>query len=107
MSLNNNQIKEELFSLFKGIKDDIPNDKLPLNRKNIQNISTLDSITLITYIKESIPILINQKISEAKTQNNIDITQDTKEFDDYLNLKKEYNQLENQLKKVDVLRRRI
>ena len=101
MSLNNNQIKEELFSLFKGIKDDIPNDKLPLNRKNIQNISTLDSITLITYIKESIPILINQKISEAKTQNNIDITQDTKEFDDYLNLKKEYNQLENQLKKVE------
>ena len=101
MSLNNNQIKEELFSLFKGIKDDIPNDKLPLNRKNIQNISTLDSITLITYIKESIPILINQKISEAKTQNNNDITQDTKEFDDYLNLKKEYNQLENQLKKVE------
>ena len=102
MSLyNNNQIKEELFSLFKGIKDDIPNDKLPLNKKNIQNISTLDSITLITYIKESIPILISQKISEAKTQNNNDITFDTKESDEYLNLKKEYNQLENQLKKAE------
>ena len=98
MSEGNNQIKEELFSLFKGIKDDIPNDKLPLNRKNIQNISTLDSITLITYIKESIPILINQKISEAKTQNNNDISA---EFDDYANLKKEYYQLENQLKKVE------
>ena len=102
MSLyNNNQIKEELFSLFKGIKDDIPNDKLPLNKKNIQNISTLDSITLITYIKESILILISQKISEAKTQNNNDITFDTKESDEYLNLKNEYNQLENQLKKAE------
>jgi len=98
MSEGNNQIKEELFSLFKGIKDDIPNDKLPLNRKNIQNISTLDSITLITYIKESIPILINQKISEAKTQNNNDISV---EFEEYSNLKKEYYQLENQLKKVE------
>ena len=54
MSLNNNQIKEELFSLFKGIKDDIPNDKLPLNRKNIQNISTLDSITLIINKSENL-----------------------------------------------------
>ena len=68
MSEGSNKIKEELFSLYKGIKDDIPNDKLPINKKNIQNISTLDSITLITYIKESIPLLINQKISEAKTQ---------------------------------------
>ena len=101
MSLfNNNQIKEELFSLFKGIKDDIPNDKLPLNKKNIQNISTLDSITLITYIKESIPILINQKISEAKTQNNHN-NDVSMEFDENSNLKKEYNQLENQLKKVE------
>ena len=62
MSKDNNQIKEELFSLFKGIQDDIPNNKLPLNKKNIQNISTLDSITLITYIKESLPLLINHKI---------------------------------------------
>ena len=96
MSEGNNQIKEELFSLFKGIKDDIPNDKLPINKKNIQNISTLDSITLITYIKESIPILINQKISEAKTQNDISL-----ELDENSNIKKEYTQLENQLKKVE------
>ena len=96
MSEGNNQIKEELFSLFKGIKDDIPNDKLPINKKNIQNISTLDSITLITYIKESIPILINQKISEAKTQNDISL-----ELDENSNIKKEYTQLENQLKKIE------
>ena len=98
MSEGNNQIKEELFSLFKGIKDDIPNDKLPLNKKNIQNISTLDSITLINYIKESLPILISQKISEAKTQNNNEISI---ELEENSSLKKEYYQLENQLKKIE------
>ena len=98
MSEGNNQIKEELFSLFKGIKDDIPNDKLPLNKKNIQNISTLDSITLINYIKESLPILISQKISEAKTQNNNEMSI---ELEENSNLKKEYYQLENQLKKIE------
>ena len=98
MTEGNNQIKEELFSLFKGIKDDIPNDKLPLNKKNIQNLSTLDSITLINCIKESIPILINQKISEAKTQNNNDISL---ELEENRNLKQDYYQLENQLKKVE------
>ena len=99
MSEGNNKIKEELFSLFKGIQDDIPNDKLPKNKKNIQNISTLDSITLITYIKESLPILINHKISEAKTQNNNnDISM---ELEENSNLRKEYIQLENQLKKLE------
>ena len=99
MSEGNNKIKEELFYLFKGIKDDIPNRKLPLNKKNIQSISTLDSITLITYIKESLPLLINQKISEAITQNNNnDLSIDLEENS---NLKKEYNQLENQLKKLE------
>jgi hypothetical protein len=97
MSEGNNKIKEELFSLFKGIKDDIPNDKLPLNKKSIQNISTLDSITLITYIKESLPLLINHKISEAITQNNNDMSIEL----DEKSLKKEYNQLENQLKKLE------
>ena len=99
MSEGSNKIKEELFSLYKGIKDDIPNDKLPINKKNIQNISTLDSITLITYIKESIPLLINQKISEAKTQNNNN--EFSVELEDNSNLKKEYYQLENQLKKAE------
>ena len=97
MSEGNNKIKEELFSLFKGIKDDIPNDKLPLNKKSLQNISTLDSITLITYIKESLPLLINHKISEAITQNNNDMSI---ELDENA-LKKEYHQLENQLKKLE------
>ena len=99
MSEGSNKIKEELFSLYKGIKEDIPNDKLPINKKNIQNISTLDSITLITYIKESIPLLINQKISEAKTQNNNN--EFSIELEENSNLKKEYYQLENQLKKAE------
>jgi len=99
MSEGSNKIKEELFSLYKGIKDDIPNDKLPINKKNIQNISTFDSITLITYIKESIPLLINQKISEAITQNNNN--EFSVELEENSNLKKEYYQLENQLKKAE------
>ena len=99
MSEGSNKIKEELFSLYKVIKDDIPNDKLPINKKNIQNISTLDSITLITYIKESIPLLINQKISEAITQNNNN--EFSIELEENSNLKKEYYQLENQLKKAE------
>ena len=99
MSKDNNKIKEELFSLFKGIQDDIPNNKLPLNKKNIQNISTLDSITLITYIKESLPLLINHKISEVKTQNNNNDF--SSEFEENNNLKKDYHQLENQLRKAE------
>jgi len=100
------QIKEELFSLYKGIKKDIPNDKLPTGRKKmIENISTLDSITLITYIKESIPLLINHKISEvisSNTNNNndysIELELNNKKQN---NLKKEYLQLENQIRKLE------
>ena len=99
MSETNNKIKEELFSLFKEIKDDIPNDQLPLNNKSIQNISTLDSITLITYIKESLPLLISHKISEAITQNNNNEL--SAEFDDNNNLRKDYSQLENQIRKIE------
>ena len=100
MSETNNKIKEELFSLFKEIKDDIPNDQLPLNNKSIQNISTLDSITLITYIKESLPLLISHKISEAITQNNNN-NELSAEFDDNNNLRKDYSQLENQIRKIE------
>ena len=99
MHKDNNKIKEELFLLFKEIKDDIPNDKFPLHKKNIQNLNTLDSITLITYIKESIPLLINQKISEAITQNNNNDL--SVELEGNNNLKKMYHQLDNQLKKAE------
>ena len=99
MSEGTNKVKEELFSLFKGIKDDIPNDQFPLNKKTFQNITTIDSITLITYIKETIPLLINHKISEAITQNNKNDL--SSEFDENINWRKEYHQLENQLKKAE------
>ena len=99
MSEGNNKVKEELFSLFKGIKDDIPNDQFPLNKKTFQNITTIDSITLITYIKETIPLLINHKISEAITQNNKNDL--SSEYEDNINWRKEYHQLENQLKKME------
>ena len=99
MSEGNNKVKEELFSLFKDIKDDIPNDQFPLNKKTFQNITTIDSITLITYIKETIPLLINHKISEAITQNNKNDL--SSEYEDNINWRKEYHQLENQLKKME------
>ena len=99
------QIKEELFSLYKGIKKDIPNDKLPTSRKKmLENLSTLDSITLISYIKESIPLLINHKISEAisSNSNNNDYSIEL-EFNNKKqnNIKSEYLQLENQIRKLE------
>ena len=99
MSEGDNKIKEELFTLLKEINDDIPNDQLPLNNKTIQNISTLDSITLITYIKESLPLLISHKISEAITQNNNNEL--SAELDDNINLRKDYAQLENHIRKIE------
>jgi hypothetical protein len=99
------QIKEELFSLYKGIKKDIPSDKLPTARKKmIENVSTLDSITLITYIKESIPLLINHKISEAISSNSnnndysIELELNNKK---QINIRSEYLQLENQIRKLE------
>ena len=62
--MSENDIKEELYSLLKQINEDIPNDKQLPNIQNIKNLSNCDSITLINYIKESLPILIEQKISE-------------------------------------------
>ena len=99
MSEGNTKIKEELFTLLKEINDDMPNDQLPLNNKTIQNISTLDSITLITYIKESLPLLISHKISEAITQNNNNEL--SAELDDNINLRKDYAQLENHIRKIE------
>ena len=99
--MSNYNIKKELYSLLKEIINDIPNDKLPLNIKNIENLNNCDSEILITYIKESIPLLINHKILEAKIQNN-----NTNDFSKELeeensNLKNNYRQLEEQLKKLE------
>ena len=60
----NLQIREELLSLYKSIKNDIPNHKLLTTRtKNIDNSNEIDSLALISCIKDSISLLINNKIS--------------------------------------------
>ena len=94
------QIKDELFSLYKIIKNDIPNEKLSTNRtKNIEDINLYDSITLINYIKESIPLLINQKISEAISSNSNN-NEGSLVLEEN-NIHKEYLQLENQIRKLE------
>ena len=93
-------IQDELYSLLKQITDNIPKDKLPQNSTNIKNLDICEPIALITYIKELIPVLIEQKISEAKIQNNNN-SNFSIEIENDSNLKKEYKQLENQLKKLE------
>ena len=94
------QIKDELFSLYKIIKNDIPNEKLSTNRtKNIEDINLYDSITLINYIKESIPLLINQKITEAISSNSNN-NEGSLVLEEN-NIHKEYLQLENQIRKLE------
>ena len=93
-------IQDELYSLLKQITDNIPKDKLPQNSTNIKNLDICKPIALITYIKELIPVLIEQKISEAKIQNNNN-SNFSIEIENDSNLKKEYKQLENQLKKLE------
>ena len=102
--MSENDIKEELYSLLKQINEDIPNDKQLPNIQNIKNLSNCDSITLINYIKESLPILIEQKISEIISKNiNINNNNNfTKEpLQNNSNIIKQYEQLENQLKKLE------
>ena len=102
--MSENDIKEELYSLLKQINEDIPNDKQLPNIQNIKNLCNCDSITLINYIKESLPILIEQKISEIISKNiNINNNNNfTKEsLQNNSNIIKQYEQLENQLKKLE------
>ena len=102
--MSENDIKEELYSLLKQINEDIPNDKQLPNIQNIKNLCNCDSITLINYIKESLPILIEQKISEIISKNiNINNNNNfTKEpLQNNSNIIKQFKQLENQLKKLE------
>ena len=99
------KIKEELLSLYKEIKNDIPNDKLPTGRtKNIENPKEIDSFTLISYIKETIPLLINNKISKVSSNNNENSNNIQSELYNNENrnkINKDYLQLENQLQKLE------
>ena len=96
------QIKDELYSLYENIKNYIPKEKLPSNTtKNSENNITSDSIVLINYIKESIPLLINQKISNKNLIKNYNNNQGNLEIKENNDLLIEYFQLENQLKKLE------
>lgn len=80
----NINMKNEIISIYNSIKQCIPNDKIPTEKINInQDVNTLDCNTLINYIKEFMPLLINQ-------------SKDNKE------LQTHYFQLENQLIKLDI-----
>ena len=100
------QIKEELLSLYKQIKNDIPNDKLLTGRtKNIENSNEINSIALISYIKDTIPLLINNKISQVISINNNNNNNNKSNINNELynnnNPSKNYLQLENQLIKLE------
>ena len=105
----NLQIREELLSLYKSIKNDIPNHKLLTTRtKNIDNSNEIDSLALISCIKDSISLLINNKISQDISINNNKNNNDNKsniKNESYNNnpsyISKEYLQLENQLIKLE------
>ena len=92
----NIKIKEELFYIYKNIKNNIQNDKILKRRiNNIEDINSYNSITLINNIKDSIPLLINQRNqitndNEANLNNN-----NNKILNDYI-------QLENQIKKLEI-----
>ena len=105
----NLQIREELLSLYKSIKNDIPNHKLLTTRtKNIDNSNEIDSLALISCIKDSISLIINNKISQDISINNNKNNNDNKsniKNESYNNnpsyISKEYLQLENQLIKLE------
>ena len=79
----NINIKNELLSLYKIIKNKISNNTIQNNEN--EDINTINSISLINYIKESILLLISQ------TTNN----------DNNTTLKNNYHQLESQIIKLE------
>ena len=103
----NPQINEELFSLYKNIKNNISNDKLPTNNiKIIENSNGVDSISLIAYIKELIQILLNSKKSvynsgNKKNNNNNNVDNANMEINNNNIKKEDYIQLENQIIKLE------
>ena len=92
----NIKIKEELFYIYKNIKNNIPNDKILTSRINgIEDINSYNSIALINNIKDSIPLLINQR-------NQITDDNETNLNNNNNKILKDYIQLENQIKKLEI-----
>ena len=92
----NINLKNELLSLYKIIKNQISNDKMPTNiiAQNNEDINKINSISLINYIKESIPLLINQNQNQNHNNKNNN--------NNSIQLENHYHQLENQLIKLEI-----
>ena len=92
----NLKIKEELFSLYQNIKNIVPNEKIPTNReKNIEDINTYSPLILISNIKDFIPLITNNINYDNKNHEF------NAEFTDYHKILEDYNQLENQIRKLE------
>ena len=90
----NIKIKEELFSLYKEIKNNIKEDKVC--KDDIEDLNSSNSLSLINKIKENLTILLNQNLSIENFNNN----QNDEDNNEKLLL--DYAQLESQIKKLEI-----
>ena len=92
----NINLKNELLSLYKIINNQISNDKISTSiiEQNNEDINKINSISLINYIKESIPLLINQNQNQNHNNKNNN--------NNSIQLENHYHQLENQLIKLEI-----
>ena len=90
----NIKIKEELFSLYKEIKNNIKEDKVC--KDDIEDLNSSNSLSLINKIKEYLTILLNQNLSKENFNNN----QNDEDNNEKLLL--DYAQLESQIKKLEI-----
>ena len=90
----NIKIKEELFSLYKEIKNNIKEDNIC--KDDIEDLNSSNSLSLINKIKENLTILLNQNLSKENLYNN----QNDEDNNEKLLL--DYAQLESQIKKLEI-----
>ena len=90
----NIKIKEELFSLYKEIKNNIKEDKVC--KDDIEDLNSSNTLSLINKIKEYLTILLNQNLSKENFNNN----QNDEDNNEKLLL--DYAQLESQIKKLEI-----
>ena len=101
MNISNTEIpieeienREKVYELYYYILEEIKGKKIKIDPKEYGDlIATTTISTIIHYIKESIPILINKKIEESKIKK--------KENENLKEVKDERNLYENQLKHLE------
>ncbi len=91
----NIKIKEELFSLYNNLKDNIFDNTIKTNEtQKTEDINSYNSLSLIKTIKDLIPLLlINQKTTEINT--NTFNNDNNRIKSDYIQLEKFIIKLEN------------